>query len=82
SSRGKIIIGELMYSSGPNNSLPSIKLSENLEQLGFKLRRFKTGTPPRVNGNTIEFDKTEEQPGDKTPNHFSFTTPDSVYLKD
>ena len=82
SSRGKIIIGELMYSSGPNNSLPSIKLSENLEQLGFKLRRFKTGTPPRVNVNTIEFDKTEEQPGDKTPNHFSFTTPDSVYLKD
>lgn len=82
SSRGKIIIGELMYSSGPNNSLPSIKLSENLEQLGFKLRRFKTGTPPRVNGNTIDFDKTEEQPGDKTPNHFSFTTPDSVYLKD
>ncbi|QVI34772.1 tRNA uridine-5-carboxymethylaminomethyl(34) synthesis enzyme MnmG [Lacticaseibacillus chiayiensis] len=82
SSRGKIIIGELMYSSGPNNSLPSIKLSENLEKLGFKLRRFKTGTPPRVNGNTIDFSKTEEQPGDTTPNHFSFTTPDSVYLKD
>ncbi|TLQ50718.1 tRNA uridine-5-carboxymethylaminomethyl(34) synthesis enzyme MnmG [Lacticaseibacillus casei] len=82
SSRGKIIIGELMYSSGPNNSLPSIKLSENLEHLGFKLRRFKTGTPPRVNGNTIDFSKTEEQRGDTTPNHFSFTTPDSVYLKD
>lgn len=82
SSRGKIIIGELMYSSGPNNSLPSIKLSENLEQLGFKLRRFKTGTPPRVDGTSIDFSKTEEQPGDKTPNHFSFTTPDSVYLKD
>ena len=82
SSRGKIIIGELMYSSGPNNSLPSIKLSENLEELGFKLRRFKTGTPPRVDGNSIDFDKTEEQPGDKTPNHFSFTTPDSAYLKD
>jgi tRNA uridine 5-carboxymethylaminomethyl modification enzyme len=82
SSRGKIIIGELMYSSGPNNSLPSIKLSENLEELGFKLRRFKTGTPPRVDGDSIDFDKTEEQPGDKTPNQFSFTTPDSVYLKD
>ncbi|WP_155287565.1 tRNA uridine-5-carboxymethylaminomethyl(34) synthesis enzyme MnmG [Lacticaseibacillus zhaodongensis] len=82
SSRGKIIIGELMYSSGPNNSLPSIKLSENLEQLGFKLRRFKTGTPPRVDGTSIDFSKTEEQPGDKTPNHFSFTTPDSMYLKD
>lgn len=82
SSRGKIIIGELMYSSGPNNSLPSIKLSENLEELGFALRRFKTGTPPRVAGSSVDFDQTEEQPGDKTPNHFSFTTPDSAYLKD
>lgn len=81
SSRGKIIIGELMYSSGPNNSLPSIKLSENLEELGFKLARFKTGTPPRVNKHTIDFDKTEEQPGDTTPNHFSFETPDEKYLK-
>lgn len=82
SSRGKIIIGELMYSSGPNNSLPSIHLSEDLEHLGFKLRRFKTGTPPRVEGSTIDFAKTEEQPGDKTPNHFSFTTPDSRYRLD
>ncbi|MHA3067366.1 tRNA uridine-5-carboxymethylaminomethyl(34) synthesis enzyme MnmG [Lacticaseibacillus saniviri] len=82
SSRGKIIIGELMYSSGPNNSLPSVKLSENLEELGFSLRRFKTGTPPRVDGNTIDFDKTEEQPGDTTPNHFSYETSDAVYLKD
>ncbi|WP_390405646.1 tRNA uridine-5-carboxymethylaminomethyl(34) synthesis enzyme MnmG [Lacticaseibacillus jixiensis] len=82
SSRGKIIIGELMYSSGPNNSLPSIKLSESLEDNGFKLRRFKTGTPPRVVGNSIDFSKTEEQPGDTTPNHFSFMTPDSMYLKD
>ncbi len=82
SSRGKIIIGELMYSSGPNNSLPSIKLSESLEDNGFKLRRFKTGTPPRVVGNSIDFSKTEEQPGDTTPHHFSFMTPDSMYLKD
>ncbi|WP_179393822.1 tRNA uridine-5-carboxymethylaminomethyl(34) synthesis enzyme MnmG [Lacticaseibacillus absianus] len=82
SSRGKIIIGELMYSSGPNNSLPSIRLSEDLERQGFKLRRFKTGTPPRVLGRSIDFAKTEEQPGDTTPNHFSFETPDSVYLKD
>lgn len=81
SSRGKIIIGELMYSSGPNNSLPSIKLSENLEELGFKLARFKTGTPPRVNKHTINFEKTEEQPGDAEPNHFSFSTPDEKYLK-
>ncbi|ERL65895.1 tRNA uridine-5-carboxymethylaminomethyl(34) synthesis enzyme MnmG [Schleiferilactobacillus shenzhenensis] len=82
SSRGKIIIGELMYSSGPNNSIPSIKLSESLEHLGFKLRRFKTGTPPRVNGHTIDYDQTQEEPGDKTPNAFSFTTKDEDYLKD
>ncbi|GKQ43414.1 tRNA uridine 5-carboxymethylaminomethyl modification enzyme MnmG [Companilactobacillus sp. RD055328] len=81
SSRGKIIIGELMYSSGPNNSIPSIKLSEDLENQGFKLTRFKTGTPPRVNKHTIDFDKTEEQPGDEEPNHFSFETPDENYLK-
>ena len=80
--RGKIIIGELAYSSGPNNSLPSIKLPENLEKLGFKLRRFKTGTPPRVDGNTIDYSKTEEEPGDKEPRHFSYTSKDSDYLED
>ena len=80
--RGKIIIGELAYSSGPNNSLPSIKLPENLEKLGFKLRRFKTGTPPRVDGNTIDYSKTQEEPGDKEPRHFSYTSKDSDYLED
>lgn len=80
--RGRIFIGELNYSSGPNNTIPAIKLSENLEKLGFKLRRFKTGTPPRVNGNTIDFSKTEEEPGDKTPRHFSYETSDADYLRD
>ncbi|MBD5429481.1 tRNA uridine-5-carboxymethylaminomethyl(34) synthesis enzyme MnmG [Lactobacillus sp.] len=79
--RGKIIIGELAYSSGPNNSLPSIKLPENLEKLGFKLRRFKTGTPPRVDGNTIDYSKTEEEPGDEEPRHFSYTSKDEDYIK-
>lgn len=78
--RGKIIIGELQYSSGPNNSKPAMKLSENLQALGFELERFKTGTPPRVDGTTINYDETEEQPGDEEPNHFSFETPDSQYL--
>lgn len=78
--RGKIIIGELMYSSGPNNSQPATKLTANLPKYGFDLERFKTGTPPRVDGNTIHYDETEEQPGDVEPNHFSFTTPDSAYL--
>ncbi|KRK45875.1 tRNA uridine-5-carboxymethylaminomethyl(34) synthesis enzyme MnmG [Dellaglioa algida] len=78
--RGKIIIGELSYSSGPNNSQPAIKLSENLEALGFDLERFKTGTPPRVDGNTIDYSVTDEQPGDIEPNHFSFETPDEDYI--
>ena len=78
--RGKIIIGELQYESGPNNSKSAVKLSENLESLGFDLERFKTGTPPRINGNTIHYDETEEQPGDKAVHHFSFDTPDDHYL--
>lgn len=78
--RGKIIIGELQYESGPNNSKSAVKLSENLELLGFDLERFKTGTPPRINGNTIHYDETEEQPGDKAVHHFSFDTPDDHYL--
>lgn len=82
SSRGKIIIGDLVYSSGPNNSQPSIKLSENLLDLGFELARFKTGTPPRVMASTIDYSKTEEQPGDFEPNHFSFLSKDEDYLKD
>lgn len=80
--RGRIFIGELNYSSGPNNTIPAIKLSENLEKLGFKLRRFKTGTPPRVNGNTIDYSKTEEEPGDKIPRYFSYESKDENYLKD
>ena len=79
--RGRIFIGELNYSSGPNNTIAAIKLSENLEKLGFKLRRFKTGTPPRVNGNTIDYSKTEEEPGDKVPRHFSYESKDEDYLK-
>ncbi|HBM3436333.1 TPA: tRNA uridine-5-carboxymethylaminomethyl(34) synthesis enzyme MnmG [Listeria innocua] len=73
-SRGEIIVGELRYSSGPNNQQPSVKLSEHLEELGFELRRFKTGTPPRVKSSTINYSKTEEQPGDDHPRAFSFDT--------
>lgn len=82
SSRGEIIIGELKYSSGPNNSQPSIKLSESLLEHGFELNRFKTGTPPRVKASTINYSVTDEQPGDEKANHFSYETPNSAYLKD
>lgn len=77
--KGEIIIGELKYSSGPNNSQPSLKLSDNLKELGFEIDRFKTGTPPRVRSGSIDYSVTEEQPGDETPNHFSFETKDDDY---
>ncbi|MCC5896012.1 MAG: tRNA uridine-5-carboxymethylaminomethyl(34) synthesis enzyme MnmG [Alkalibacterium sp.] len=82
SSRGQIIIGELKYSSGPNNTQASIKLSENLIALGFDLDRFKTGTPPRIHKGSIDYSVTEEQPGDLEPNHFSFESLDEDYLEE
>lgn len=78
--KGKIIIGELEYESGPNNMQPSVKLSDSLRSLGFDLVRFKTGTPPRVNGRTIDYSQTEIQPGDDGPLAFSYDTHD--FLKD
>lgn len=79
--RGEIILGELKYSSGPNNSLASIGLADNLKALGLEIGRFKTGTPPRVKANSINYDETEIQPGDKKPNHFSFMSKDEDYLQ-
>ncbi|MEV2291760.1 tRNA uridine-5-carboxymethylaminomethyl(34) synthesis enzyme MnmG [Paenibacillus larvae] len=76
--RGKVIMGELMYESGPNNQQPSIKLSESLRNLGFELVRFKTGTPPRVHKESIDFSKTEIQPGDAEPEFFSYETREPV----
>ena len=78
--RGEIIIGELKYSSGPNNSQPSVGLANHLKELGLEIDRFKTGTPPRVKSSTIDYSVTEEQPGDKEPNHFSYSTLDSLSL--
>ncbi|GGE48245.1 tRNA uridine 5-carboxymethylaminomethyl modification enzyme MnmG [Pullulanibacillus camelliae] len=72
--RGRIIIGDLSYESGPNNMQPSINLSYHLQELGFELVRFKTGTPPRVNSKTIDYNKTEIQPGDPEPRAFSYET--------
>lgn len=80
--RGEIILGELKYSSGPNNSLASIGLADNLKNLGLEIGRFKTGTPPRVKASSINYDETEIQPGDEKPNHFSFMSKDEDYLKD
>lgn len=75
--RGKIIMGELMYESGPNNQQPSVRLSASLKENGLELVRFKTGTPPRVHKDTIDFSKTEIQPGDDKPKFFSHETESS-----
>ncbi|WP_066195366.1 MULTISPECIES: tRNA uridine-5-carboxymethylaminomethyl(34) synthesis enzyme MnmG [Gracilibacillus] len=72
--RGRVLLGDISYESGPNNQRASIKLAENLEELGFDIVRFKTGTPPRVNNRTVNYEKTEIQPGDEHPQHFSYET--------
>ncbi|TZE80758.1 tRNA uridine-5-carboxymethylaminomethyl(34) synthesis enzyme MnmG [Calorimonas adulescens] len=69
---GKIIIGDVRYSGGPNGLYPATELSSCLKRLGVKLMRFKTGTPPRVDRRTIDFDKMVIQPGDETPQPFSY----------
>ena len=73
-----IVIGESVQSSGPDGMHPSIGLADNLRELGLPLRRFKTGTPPRVNRRSIDFSKMELQPGDETPEPFSFRTEGQV----
>ncbi|WP_019639398.1 tRNA uridine-5-carboxymethylaminomethyl(34) synthesis enzyme MnmG [Paenibacillus fonticola] len=75
--RGKIIMGELAYESGPNNQQPAVTLSHSLKKLGFELVRFKTGTPPRVHRDSIDFAQTEIQPGDENPKFFSYETKSS-----
>ncbi|TKD67653.1 tRNA uridine-5-carboxymethylaminomethyl(34) synthesis enzyme MnmG [Pseudalkalibacillus hwajinpoensis] len=76
--RGRVIIGDLSYESGPNNMQPSVNLSHHLEELGFEMVRFKTGTPPRVNNKSIDYSKTEIQPGDEKPRAFSYETTDFI----
>ncbi|MBE6065650.1 tRNA uridine-5-carboxymethylaminomethyl(34) synthesis enzyme MnmG [Clostridium cochlearium] len=70
----RIIIGEVSYSGGPNGLFPAKELTKNLMDLGLKIRRFKTGTPARVNKKTIDFSKMIEQPGDEKIVPFSFLT--------
>ena len=74
--KGKIVIGEVSYDGGPNGLFPAAKLSDSLEALGIKLMRFKTGTPARIDGKTVDFGKMSEQPGDYDINTFSFMTGD------
>ena len=69
-----VITGESVVPSGPDGMHPSVGLADNLRTLGLSLRRFKTGTPPRVNRRSIDFSKMELQPGDETVEPFSFRT--------
>ena len=69
-----VITGESVVPSGPDGMHPSVGLADNLRSLGLSLRRFKTGTPPRVNRRSIDFSKMEVQPGDDTVEPFSFRT--------
>ena len=71
---GRTIVGEVLRDSGPDGLAPALALSERLSALGLGLRRFKTGTPPRVNARTVDFSEMELQPGDEEPEPFSFST--------
>ena len=74
-----VITGESVQSAGPDGMHASIGLADNLRALGLPLRRFKTGTPPRINRRSIDFSKMELQPGDEDPEPFSFRTEHVLY---
>jgi tRNA uridine 5-carboxymethylaminomethyl modification enzyme len=71
---GLIHVGARRFSAGRSGEPPSIKLADNLRELGFRIARLKTGTPPRLDARSIDFKAFEEQPGDEIPTPFSFTT--------
>ena len=71
---GRTIVGEVTRDSGPDGLSAALPLTESLRKLGVSLRRFKTGTPPRVNRRSVDFSKMELQPGDETVVPFSFET--------
>lgn len=70
--KGKVIIGDISYDSGPNGLFPAMHLSDSLKNLGFKMMRFKTGTPARVDRQSIDFTKMAIQPGDDVITPYSF----------
>ena len=71
---GRTIVGECVEESGPDGLHAAACLTDSLRQLGLPLRRFKTGTPPRVNARTVDYEDMELQPGDKLPVPFSYST--------
>ena len=71
---GRTIVGEVLRTSGPDGLAAATALAPRLRELGLNMRRFKTGTPPRVNARSVDFSKMELQPGDAEPEAFSFST--------
>ena len=79
--KSRIIIGEAEWEAGPQGLMPAGRLTASLMDLGFEIRRFKTGTPARVAANSIDFDKMTPQPGDEPPVPFSFMTEEEIHNK-
>ena len=77
--KGRTIIGNCVEDSGPDGLHAAGPLTDSLLKLGLPLRRFKTGTPPRVNARTVDFDEMEVQPGDEIPVPFSYSTENPPY---
>lgn len=77
--RGRIIIGASMYEGGPNGQMPAMNLSASLKEFGIELGRFKTGTPPRIHRQSVDYSKFRVQPGDDTPWRFSFLPTESQF---
>ena len=75
---GRIIIGENIFNGGPNGQRAAIKLADSMKELGIQIMRFKTGTPARVDGRTVDFSKMEIQRGDEGMQNFSFLTDKAV----
>ena len=71
---GRTIVGEVLRSSGPDGLAAAVPLAARLREMGLSMRRFKTGTPPRVNRRSVDFSKMELQEGDREPEPFSFST--------
>lgn len=72
--KGRIIIGDLCFPGGPNGQFPSVALSDSMADMGLRLGRYKTGTPPRVDRNSIDFSRMAIQRGDEKVRNFSFVS--------
>jgi len=80
--RSRCLVGDVVTETGPNGLKSSFALTDSLRELGINLRRFKTGTPARINANTLDFSKMEAQHGDEPPVPFSFRAPKEGFARE